>query len=54
VAFSVVIGALMAFFFRKEERERLGELLTLPEEPPNRSLGQTVVYFALMVGLLCS
>jgi hypothetical protein len=52
VAFSVVIGALMAFFFRKEERERLGDLLTLPEEPPSRSLGQTVVYFALMVGLL--
>ena len=52
VAFSVVIGALMAFFFRKEERERLGDLLTLPEEPPTRSLGQTVVYFALMVGLL--
>jgi len=52
VAFSVVIGALMAFFFRKEERERLGDLLTVPEEPPTRSLGQTVVYFALMVGLL--
>jgi len=52
VAFSVVIGALMAFFFRKEERERLGDLLTLPEEPPTRTLGQTVVYFALMVGLL--
>ena len=52
VAFSVVIGALMAFFFRKQERERLGDLLTLPEEPPTRSLGQTVVYFALMVGLL--
>ena len=52
VAFSVVIGALMAFLFRREERERLGDLLTVPEEPPTRSLGQTVVYFALMVGLL--
>ena len=52
VAFSVVIGALMAFLFRREERVRLGDLLTLPEEPPSRSLGQTVVYFALMVGLL--
>jgi hypothetical protein len=52
VAFSVVIGALMAFFFRNDERERLGDLLALPEEPPSRSLGQTVVYFALMVGLL--
>jgi len=52
VGFSVVIGALMAFLFRKEEQERLGDLLTLPEEPSSRSLGQTVVYFALMVGLL--
>jgi uncharacterized membrane protein YraQ (UPF0718 family) len=52
VAFSVVIGALMAFLFRKGERERLGDLVALPEDPPRRSLGQTVVYFALMVGLL--
>jgi hypothetical protein len=52
VAFSVVIGAVMAFLFRKEERERLGDLVALPEDLPRRSLGQTVVYFALMVGLL--
>jgi hypothetical protein len=52
VAFSVVIGAVMAFLFRKEERERLGDLVALPEDAPRRSLGQTVVYFALMVGLL--
>ena len=52
VGFSVVIGALMAFLFRKEEQERLGDLIALPEEAPRRTLGQTVVYFALMVALL--
>jgi hypothetical protein len=52
VAFSIVIGALMAFLFRKDERQRLGDLVALPEEPPRRSLGQTAVYFALMVALL--
>ena len=52
VGFSVVIGALMAFLFRKEERERLGDFVAVPEEAPRRTLGQTVVYFALMVGLL--
>lgn len=52
VGFSVVIGALMAFLFRKEEQGRLGDLIAWPEEAPRRTLGQTVVYFALMVGLL--
>ena len=52
VGFSVIIGALMAFLFRKEEQERLGDLIALPEEAPRRTLGQTVVYFALMVALL--
>ena len=52
VGFSVVIGALMAFLFRKEEQQRLGDLIALPEEAPRRTLGQTIIYFALMVGLL--
>jgi len=52
VGFSVVIGALMAFLFRKEDQERLGDMIALPDEAPRRSLAQTVLYFALMVGLL--
>jgi uncharacterized membrane protein YraQ (UPF0718 family) len=52
VAFSVVIGTLMAWLFRKEELQRLGDMPTIPEDAPRRTLGQTVVYFALMVGLL--
>jgi len=52
VAFSVVIGVLMAWLFRKEEQQRLGDMPSIPEDAPRRTLGQTVVYFALMVGLL--
>ncbi len=52
VAFSVVIGALMAFLFRKDEQARVGDMPPIPEDAPRRSLGQTTVYFALMVGLL--
>jgi hypothetical protein len=52
VAFSVVIGALMAWLFRREEQQRLGDMPSIPEDAPQRTLGQTVVYFALMVGLL--
>jgi uncharacterized membrane protein YraQ (UPF0718 family) len=52
VAFSVVIGVLMAWLFRKEEQQRLGDMPSIPEGAPRRTLGQTVVYFALMVGLL--
>jgi uncharacterized membrane protein YraQ (UPF0718 family) len=52
VGFAVVIGALMAFLFRKEDQERLGDMIALPDEAPRRSLAQTVLYFALMVGLL--
>jgi hypothetical protein len=52
VAFSVVIGALMAFLFRKDEQARVGDMPSIPEDAPRRSLGQTTVYFALMVGLL--
>jgi hypothetical protein len=52
VGFSVVIGALMAFLFRREEQQRLGDMPAIPEQPARRSLGQTGVYFTLMVGLL--
>jgi hypothetical protein len=52
VAFSIVIGALMAFLFRRDEQQRLGDMAAIPEDAPRRSLGQTGLYFALMVGLL--
>lgn len=51
VVFSIVIGLIMHFIFRKEEQAKLAaaeQVMT----PPTRSLWQTVVYFAAMVGVL--
>ncbi|MDK2817801.1 MAG: uncharacterized protein PWR22_2430 [Moorella sp. (in: firmicutes)] len=52
VLFSVIIGMIMALLFRGEEQERAKGLL-MPEggEPP-RTLGQTVVYFLVLVLIL--
>lgn len=54
VAFSVIIGLLMHIIFTKDEEERTQETLAsmgaTPEE--GRPLWQTIIYFALMVGIL--
>ena len=52
VVFSIVIGLLMAFFFRKEERERASMNAAMPREEEGRPLWQTTLYFASMVGIL--
>ena len=52
VLFSVVIGALMAIIFRKEEKEKIALQMALPEEEVKRSLLQNGLYFASMVGIL--
>ncbi|HPX19423.1 MAG TPA: permease [Deltaproteobacteria bacterium] len=52
VAFSIVIGLLMAFFFRKEEHERASMKAAIPQEDDGRPLWQTGLYFASMVGIL--
>ena len=53
VVFAVVIGLLMHFLFRKDEEARIAAQ-EMPEvdEEGGRSLGQNVLYFALMVGIL--
>jgi len=53
VVFAVVIGLLMSFLFRRDEKARL-DAQQLPDsvEEEGRTLGQTVVYFGLMVGIL--
>ena len=53
VLFAVIIGLLMHAFFRKDEEARVATQ-DLPEEveEAGRSLGQNVVYFALMIGIL--
>ncbi|MFH1396964.1 MAG: permease [Candidatus Omnitrophota bacterium] len=53
VLFSVVIGLLMHLIFLKEERERHANGdFNIGEVKENRSLGQTVLYFASMVAFL--
>ena len=52
IVFGIVIGLLMAFFFRKEEHERAGMNAVMPHEQGGRPLWQTTLYFASMVGLL--
>jgi uncharacterized membrane protein YraQ (UPF0718 family) len=54
VAFSVIIGLLMHLIFRKEEQiKQNAQDIVLPEEAKaGRSLGQNVLYFAVMCALL--
>jgi uncharacterized protein len=52
VVFSIVIGFLMAFIYRKEEFRRVEAQMALPEVHAERPLWKTVVYFASMVAVL--
>lgn len=51
VVFSIVIGLLMHFIFRKEEKAKMAAAEEVTT-PPARPLWQTVIYFASMVGVL--
>ena len=52
IVFSVVIGLLMHFLFRREEQARVAAAVLIPIEKPKRRLWQTAVYFAAMVAVL--
>ena len=52
VLFSVVIGALMAIIFRKEEKAKMAMQMAMPEEEVKHTLLQNGLYFASMVGIL--
>jgi len=52
VAFSVVIGLIMAFVFRKEEAEKAAAQANAPEPEVARSLWQNAAFFAIMIGIL--
>ncbi len=52
ILFSIVIGLLMAFFFRREEQAKTARAANLPDPPPGRPLWQTGTFFAVMVGIL--
>ena len=52
ILFSVIIGLLMHFFFRKEEAERQVMQMAQIEEDVKRPLWQNALYFASMVAIL--
>lgn len=52
VLFSIVIGLLMAFIFRREETQRQKSFETVTTQAPRRTLGQTTAYFAVLILIL--
>lgn len=52
VAFSVLIGLMMAFLFRKEELEKINRALVLPDDEVTRPLWQNAVFFGVLVAIL--
>lgn len=54
VLFSVVIGLLMHFIYRKEEAEKAKAQLAMPEEEEERPLWQTAAHFFILVFILIS
>ncbi len=52
VSFSVIIGLIMAFIYRKEEKEKAVNQLTLPEIEEHRPFWQTSLHFFILVAIL--
>lgn len=52
IVFSVVIGVMMHFFFRKEEMEKVAAAAAMPTPEVTRPLWKVATYFFSMVGIL--
>ena len=52
IVFSIVIGLIMHFIYRKEEAQKADTQVAVPADDQRRSLMQTSIYFASMVGIL--
>jgi len=52
IVFSIVIGLVMHLFYRKEEVEKANNQTAMPDTLSQRSLAQTGIYFAGMIGIL--
>lgn len=52
VVFAIVIGLLMAYIFRKEEKERADEAMNFPSPPESRPMWQTSFHFFVLVFIL--
>ncbi len=52
ILFSIVIGLMMHFIFRKEEVEKAVHQAAMPEPEVSRPLWQNAFFFAVMIGIL--
>lgn len=52
VSFSVIIGLIMAFIYRNEEKAKAEEQMNFPAVPENRPLWQTSIHFFTLVLIL--
>jgi uncharacterized membrane protein YraQ (UPF0718 family) len=52
ILFSIVIGLLMYFIFRKEERAKVEAMAVMPAGEPSRPLWQNSLFFACLLGFL--
>ncbi len=52
ILFSVVIGLMMHFIYRKEELEKSAQQASMPDPEAKRPLWQNVFYFASMVSIM--
>jgi len=50
--FSVIIGGIMHFIYRKEEMEKANAAMKLPKTEPKRPLWKDIIYFASMIAIL--
>ena len=52
IVFSIIIGLIMQVIFGREEKERIKANIAMPSEGKSRPIWQTIIYFALMTGIL--
>jgi hypothetical protein len=52
IGFSIIIGLIMHFLFRKEEAAKAAAQMAMPDEQGVRPLWQTILYFLSMIGIL--
>jgi hypothetical protein len=52
VSFSIIIGLIMSFIYRKEEKEKADAQMAMPDIPEERPVWQTALHFFILVAIL--
>jgi hypothetical protein len=52
VSFSIIIGLIMSFIYRKEEKEKENSQLAMPDVEEPRPIWQTALHFFILVAIL--